>query len=107
MRRYKRDVIAVGITGASGVQYGMRLIECLVKEGGRVQVMFTKAARIVVGSETDWKLPPRASDTAKYLAELCRAAPGQISVFGEEEWTAPVASGSGVPRAMVICPCSM
>jgi 4-hydroxy-3-polyprenylbenzoate decarboxylase len=107
MSRSKNAAIAVGITGASGVQYGMRLIECLIAAGHRVQVMFTKTARIVVGSETDWKLPPRAADTVKYLSELWHAAPGQLRVFGEEEWTAPVASGSGVPRALVICPCSM
>jgi 4-hydroxy-3-polyprenylbenzoate decarboxylase len=28
-------------------------------------------------------------------------------VFGDEEWTSPVASGSGAPRTMIVCPCSM
>ena len=34
------------------------------------------------------------------------AAPGQLQAFGMDEWTAPVASGSGVPDAMVVCPCT-
>jgi 4-hydroxy-3-polyprenylbenzoate decarboxylase len=32
--------------------------------------------------------------------------PGQLCVFGREQWMAPVASGSGAPSAMVVCPCS-
>ena len=47
------------------------------------------------------------AEIARYLGELYGAAPGQLSVFGQEEWTAPVASGSATSRAMVVCPCSM
>ncbi len=32
--------------------------------------------------------------------------PKQIRVFGEDDWMSPVASGSGAPSSMVICPCS-
>jgi 4-hydroxy-3-polyprenylbenzoate decarboxylase len=41
------------------------------------------------------------------LSERLGAKSGQLRVLGEEEWTAPVASGSGAPRQMVVCPCSM
>jgi len=30
----------------------------------------------------------------------------RLQVFGESQWTAPVASGSGAPDAMVVCPCT-
>jgi flavin prenyltransferase len=41
-----------------------------------------------------------------FLSERYQAAPGQLHVFGREDWTAPIASGSAVPRAMVVCPCT-
>jgi len=99
--------IALALTGASGAQYGLRLLEALVSQGRTVYVMFSKTAQVVIGSETDLALPGRASDIEKRLTEHYRAAPGQIRVFGQEEWTAPVASGSNAPAAMVVCPCSM
>lgn len=44
----KRDKdIAVALTGASGAQYGLRLIECLVRAGHKVHVLYSQAAQIV------------------------------------------------------------
>jgi flavin prenyltransferase len=99
--------ITVGMTGASGAQYGLRLVECLVRADYRVLLMFTKAAQIVIGSETDCALPGRAAEQTRFLAARFKAAEGQLRVYGEEEWTSPVASGSGAPRRMVVCPCTM
>lgn len=101
------QAITVALTGASGTQYGMRLIECLVRADHTVYVMFTKAAQIVVGSETEYKLPGRTAEQTRYLSSLFGAKDGQLRVFGDEEWTSPVASGSGAPRRMVVCPASM
>jgi 4-hydroxy-3-polyprenylbenzoate decarboxylase len=99
--------IAVGMTGASGVQYGLRLLECLIKARRRVYLMLSKPAQLVIGSETDLKLPGRPREIARALTDRFGASGGQLQVFGPEEWTAPVASGSGAARAMVVCPCSM
>jgi 4-hydroxy-3-polyprenylbenzoate decarboxylase len=99
--------ITVGMTGASGAQYGLRLIECLVKADYQVFVMFTKAAQIVVGSETDCRLPGRTAEQTRVLSALYGARDGQLRVYGDEEWTSPVASGSGAPRRMAVCPASM
>lgn len=99
--------ITVAMTGASGAQYGLRLIECLIRADYRVYLMFTKAAQIVVGSETDCALPGRTGEQTRYLSGLFKAREGQLRVFGDEEWTSPVASGSGAPRTMIVCPCSM
>ena len=68
--------------------------------------MFSKAAQIVAAMETDWALPGRPSDIESQLQSEFRVAPDQLRVFGEAQWTAPVASGSGAPSAMVICPCT-
>lgn len=99
--------LTVGMTGASGAQYGLRLVECLVKADYEVLVMFTKAAQIVVGSETDCRLPGRTAEQTRYLTSLYGARDGQLRVYGDEEWTSPVASGSGAPRRMAVCPASM
>ena len=99
--------IALGITGASGVQYGFRLLECLLAADQRVYLMISKAAQVVIGMETDMSLPGRTADIQKALAKKYNAKENQLRVYGEDEWTSPVASGSNDVSAMVVCPCSM
>ena len=72
-----------------------------------VYLMISKAAQIVIGMETDMSLPARASDIQKFLIEKYHCGEQQLNVFGEDEWTAPVASGSNNMDSMVVCPCSM
>lgn len=103
--RFKPPV-TVAITGASGAQYGLRLIDALVQAEHEVWVMVSKAALLVIATETDEELPPRPERQAEVLSQHFAAAPGQIRCFGREDWMAPVASGSGASTAMVICPCS-
>lgn len=98
--------VTVAITGASGAQYGLRLIDVLVQAGHEVWVMVSKAALLVIATETDEELPPRPEHQAEALSRRFLAAPGQIRCFAREDWMAPVASGSGASSAMVICPCS-
>jgi len=98
--------VAVALTGASGIQYGLRLIECLVQANCEVYVLMSKPAKVVMGMDTDIPVPARTSDVEKEFSERYKAADGQLRAFGQEEWTAPVASGSGAPDAMVVCPCT-
>lgn len=100
------QTISLAITGASGSAYGLRLLECLVAAGHRVYLMVSKAAHIVIAEETSHKLPAQASQMQLYLSQAFDARAGQIKVFGKEDWMAPVASGSGAPSQMVVCPCS-
>jgi 4-hydroxy-3-polyprenylbenzoate decarboxylase len=101
-----RNAIALAMTGASGAIYGLRLLECLLQARQRVYLMLSAPAQVVIGMETDLKLPGRPVEIEDVLATRFQAQPGQLTVFGREQWTAPVASGSSVPRAMVICPCT-
>lgn len=101
------EAVALAITGASGVQYGLRLLECLLAAGRPVHLMLSKPGQVVIGMETDERVPGRVPDMERYFSERYGAAPGQLQVHGPEEWTACVASGSGAPGAMVVCPCSM
>lgn len=98
--------ICVAMTGASGIQYALRLIECLIKANCEVYVLMSKPARIVMGMDTDLKVPSRTAQVQSQFSEAYGAREGQLKAFGQEEWTAPVASGSGAPDAMVICPCT-
>lgn len=94
------------MTGASGIQYALRLIECLIKANCEVYVLMSKPARIVMGMDTDLNVPSRTAQVQSQFSESYGAREGQLKAFGQEEWTAPVASGSGAPDAMVICPCT-
>ncbi|MCW8907319.1 MAG: UbiX family flavin prenyltransferase [Sedimenticola sp.] len=106
MNKASEKPIALAITGASGAPYALRLLQSLVEAERQVYLMVSKAAQVVMPMETDISLPSRASDAEALLTERFNAATGQIRVFGREQWTAPVASGSNPPRAMVVCPCS-
>jgi 4-hydroxy-3-polyprenylbenzoate decarboxylase len=101
-----KETITLALTGASGAQYGLRLLEVLLAQGHQVYVMVSKAAQIVIATETDLKLPGQAAQIESTLSELYQAQLGQLKVFGKEDWMAPVASGSGAPSKMVVCPCS-
>lgn len=98
--------VTLAVTGASGAPYALTLMESLVKAGVRVWFMISPAARVVFGEETDLKLPPKAPELERFFTEKFSALPGQIKVYGESQWTAPVASGSGAAVPMVVCPCS-
>ena len=98
--------VTVALTGASGIQYGLRLIECLIQANCRVYVLMSKPAKVVMGMDTDQPVPARTSDVQSDFSERYGAKPGQLFAFGQEQWTSPVASGSGAPDAMIICPCT-
>lgn len=102
----RNNAIALAMTGASGIPYGLRLMECLIHAGERLQLMVSQPAQVVMAMETDLKVPGAPREMARFFADLYGAADGQLEVFGKDQWTAPVASGSSAPRAMVICPCT-
>lgn len=100
--------VCLALTGASGMAYGLRLLECLLRAGQRVQLVYSQAAQIVARQELDLELPSRPGEArAALLARLPGVEGDLLQVFGREEWFAPIASGSNPPQAMVICPCTM
>ncbi|MCV6639524.1 flavin prenyltransferase UbiX [Candidatus Albibeggiatoa sp. nov. NOAA] len=100
------DSITLAMTGASGAIYGVRLLEQLLLAGKTVHFLLSTPARLVIKMELSISLPSRASDLKKQLVEKYSAKAEQLYVYGLEQWTAPVASGSAISRAMVICPCT-
>ena len=101
------STIAVAFTGASGLPYGMRLVECLIAAGVKVQLLYSPATQVVAQQEMGFTLRSRPSETEIDFTERFKAAPGQLRVYGQQEWFAPLASGSNPPDAYVICPCTM
>ena len=98
--------IVVGITGASGSIYGLRLIAELLRAQHQVTVLVTNAGCQVTAFETDLTL---ADDVQQCRSQLNSyfGVDSNLSYFSQSDFFAPVASGSSAPDAVVICPCSM
>jgi len=98
--------ITLAITGASGAQYGLRLLQVLLDSGCQVYLLISKAAEVVIRRETSYDLPEGFAEQQAWFSRVFPAAAGQLRLFDREDWFSPVASGSGAPDAMVICPAS-
>jgi len=99
-------VITLAITGASGAPYALRLLEQLAQYYDTVYLMLSSAARVVLATEVGVQVNKAPASIEKELSEHLGIAQGKICVFSNENWMAPVASGSSAPKQMVICPCS-
>jgi 4-hydroxy-3-polyprenylbenzoate decarboxylase len=97
--------VALAWTGASGAPYGLRLLEQLLAAGVAVELIVSKAAQVVLAEETDLELPAQPEGMRQALRERY-GGPGELRVYGREQWTAPVASGSNAADTMVVCPCT-
>jgi len=106
--------IVLGISGASGVIYAMRLLDVLVKSGRDVHVTVSAAGRLVIKQELDFDLSanPSPADLAwqsSWLPDARLIEPsslGEITVHAHTNFMAPIASGSHLTDGMVVCPCS-
>jgi 4-hydroxy-3-polyprenylbenzoate decarboxylase len=86
--------------------YGLRLLQHLLDAGQPVYLLVSSAAQIVLRMENNLSVPSQPRDMQVFFSDYFKAQPGQLQVFGRDQWSAPVASGSGAPRAMVVCPCT-
>jgi len=99
--------VTLAFTGASGMPFGLRLLECLVAARCRVYLLYSTAAQVVARQECNLTIPTQPREAARFFSERYAASDGQLSVYAREDWMAPVASGSNPADAMVVCPCSM
>ena len=86
-------MIVVGITGASGVIYGIRLLEALNELKIESSLVISDAAKVVIESETDYKV-----EDVINLAD---------TYYDFNDLTASINSGSFKADALAIVPCSM
>ncbi|MBC7129359.1 MAG: UbiX family flavin prenyltransferase [Thermoplasmatales archaeon] len=82
----------IAITGASGVIYGIRLVEELKKKGNFIYLIISDTAKKIIGEETQYR-----------IQEIEKKAD---RTYNENDINAEIASGSAEYDAMVICPCS-
>lgn len=85
--------VVIGITGASGAIYGIRLLEVLTDKSVFTHLVLSRTAREIIELETSYT-PGEVEDLAS-------------AVYDEHDFTAPIASGSHLYNGMVIAPCSM
>lgn len=98
--------IVVGITGASGSIYGLRLVDELLRADKQVSLLLTNAGRQVLVFETGLQLAEQPQDCLVQLRQHFSAAQ-ELTYYAQNDFFAPIASGSSAPDAVVICPCSM
>lgn len=99
--------ITLAFTGASGMPFGLRLLESLVAAHCRVYLLYSSAAQIVAKQECGLTIPTQPREAARMFAQRYGADEGQIEAFAREDWNAPIASGSSAADAMAICPCTV
>jgi 4-hydroxy-3-polyprenylbenzoate decarboxylase len=102
----KNRHIVVAITGASGAIYGLRLVKELLRAGFRLSILISKTGFEVLKHETGLDWNGNEADVTLFLQEHFQEGTG-LEYFAEDNFFAPVASGSSVPDAMVLCPCTM
>ena len=95
----------VGITGASGVLYGIRFVQILAELGQEIALVISKAARLVIQEELNVSLRSLV-DKEELKVFFEPKLLERISLYSNEDFTAPIASGSYPTQGMVIIPCS-
>jgi len=98
--------LVVAITGASGSRYGIRLVEELLARQLRVTLLISTTGRQVLAHEVGLHLVADPSERQEQLRTFFRAGE-ELGHSAEDDFFAPVASGSSVPDAMLVAPCSM
>ncbi|HVE03761.1 MAG TPA: UbiX family flavin prenyltransferase [Rhizomicrobium sp.] len=93
LETHEKERLVVGISGASGVVYGIRLLEALRELEIESHLVMTKAAEMTIGLETSLK-PKQVAAKADYSY-----APSDIA--------AAPASGTFRTKGMIVAPCSV
>lgn len=93
----------VGVTGASGVIYGVKLVRFLLAAGHRVHLVVTEAGWRVLQEELGWQTARRKEALEEHLP----SGRGELVYHPIQDIGAVIASGSHRIEGMVVAPCSM
>ena len=96
--------IFLGITGASGAPYAVRLLRALVHADCEIGVCASSAGIEVIGTEV-YGNPRLPRD--EVLARITDGTGEAVTVYDPSDWSSPYASGSAKVDGYVVCPCSM
>jgi 4-hydroxy-3-polyprenylbenzoate decarboxylase len=97
--------IIVGITGASGAIYAVRLVETLLRAGRDVHLSISPSGRDVLRHELDLRVDLDKFDAAVFH-KAGESVADKLNYYHYHDFMAPMASGSFLTAGMVICPCS-
>jgi len=97
--------LVLGITGASGAAYAVRLLEVLLEAGREVHLAISPSGQAVIGEELGRRIDLDAFRIEELLGGKAPAV-GRLLYHHYKDLMAPIASGSFLTRGMVICPCS-
>ena len=95
--------VFLGVTGASGARYAERLLRALVGADCEIGLTASRSGIEVLATEL-YGDPSLARD--EVLERFVDGA-AQVTVYGENDFSSPYASGSARVDAYVVCPCSM
>ena len=98
-----RAPIIMGITGASGAPYAVRLLQGLVAANQKVQLIVSSHGLRLLKTETDID----SIDGLRKSVGDEQLWDATVSIFSNDDRGAPPASGSAPSSGMVVCPCSM
>ena len=101
-----RDDVVVALTGASGVPYGIRLLERLLKAGRSVHVTASPAFAEVFAREIGRTLDLKAFRAIDLFDEPPESLE-RLTYWDYRDFGAGIASGSFLTAGMAVCPCSM
>lgn len=97
----------IGITGASGAVYGIKLISCLSNKGHKIYLSISKEGLSIIADEVGIDLHGGEIEVNRKVKEYFKAPENSIQYFAEDNFYSPIASGSVKAEAMIIAPCSM
>ncbi|MDO7905077.1 flavin prenyltransferase UbiX [Paenibacillus sp. JX-17] len=95
--------LVVGITGASGSIYGIKLTETLLDMGYDVHLIVSNAGWRVLKEEMNWNV----TDREGILNDKFGGRPGSLIYHPVSDIGASIASGSFLVEGMIVMPCSM
>jgi 4-hydroxy-3-polyprenylbenzoate decarboxylase len=99
--------ITVGISGASGMIYGVRLLKFLLANEFRVNLVVSKSALLVWQAEELGTIPSNVSKQEEFWRSYLAEAGGQLTCHHWADVSAVIASGSFRTQGMIVIPCSM
>ena len=100
--------VTLAITGASGMPYAMKLLSELLFQGCHVNLVISKAGVLTLKQELDLMLSANIEQSRlKLIDKLNLVNSDNLKLYATADWFAPMASGSSVDDALVVCPCSM
>lgn len=97
----------IGITGASGAIYGMRLIEECLKAGHEIFLTITKSGRIVIKEELNLDLDLNVEMIEARLLDYFKVSKDFFTYYDIDHISGAIASGSFRTDGMIVAPCSM